>query len=55
MIDFDCGPVIEGVPLRELADDLMEMVITCASGNYTVKADRLEQYDFMFWKRAVDL
>ncbi|WP_392562678.1 altronate dehydratase family protein [Orbus sturtevantii] len=55
MIDFDCGPVIEGTSLQSLADDLLELVIKTASHDYIVKSDRLEQYDFIFWKREVSL
>lgn len=55
MIDFDCGPVIGGVPLEEVAAGLLEKVIATASGTYKVAADRLGQYDFMFWKRTLDL
>ena len=55
MIDFDCGPVIDGVPLELVADGLLEKVIRTASGEYNVKADELEQFDFMFWKRNTSL
>jgi altronate hydrolase len=55
MIDFDCGPIIEGAPLRQTAEVLFETAVACAGGDYTVKANRLEQYDFMLWKRSVDL
>ncbi|QIQ20920.1 UxaA family hydrolase [Zophobihabitans entericus] len=55
MIDFDCGPVIEGVSLQEVGEQLLERVIEAASRDYIVKADRLEQYDFLFWKRQVSL
>lgn len=55
VIDFDCGPVIDGVPLQAVAEQLLEKVIATASGEYTVKADELEQYDFLFWKREVSL
>lgn len=55
MIDFDCGPIIEGKSLDNVADNLLEVIIASASGNYEVKADRLEQYDFMFWKRNTSL
>jgi altronate hydrolase len=55
MIDFDCGPVIAGAPLGEVADRLFETVIETASGDRPVAADRLEQYDFMLWKRSLDL
>ncbi len=55
MIDFDCGPIIDGKPMHEISMKLFEKVIETASGNYKVKADRLEQYDFLFWKRSLDL
>lgn len=46
MIDYDCGPIVEGVPLPTISEGLFERVIETASGDYKVKADRLEQYDF---------
>lgn len=55
IIDFDCGPVIDGTPLSTVADALLERVIEIASHRYIVKADQLEQYDFIFWKREVSL
>ncbi len=55
MIDFNCGPVIEGESLDFIADGLLECVINTASGDYEVKADALEQYDFMFWKQNTSL
>lgn len=55
MIDFDCGPVIKGESLETVADGLLEKIIQAASGDYEVKADALEQFDFMFWKRNTSL
>lgn len=55
IIDFDCGPVIEGVPLTKVAADMLDLVIATASGQHTAKADELHQYDFMFWKRDTSL
>ncbi|MBK4734339.1 UxaA family hydrolase [Noviherbaspirillum pedocola] len=55
VIDYDCGPVIEGRPLPDVADGLLDMVIDTASGTYQAKADRLQQYDFIFWKRDISL
>lgn len=55
MIDFDCGPIIDGMPIDEIAHQLFERVIETASGQYCVKADRLKQYDFIFWKRETSL
>lgn len=55
MIDFDCGPVISGTPLPDVAEDLFKLVVQTAAGQYRVKADRLQQYDFIFWKRDISL
>ncbi|MTJ82212.1 MAG: altronate dehydratase [Telmatospirillum sp.] len=55
MIDFDCGPIIDGAPMEEVASALFETMIDVASGSRKVKADGLEQYDFMLWKRSLDL
>jgi altronate hydrolase len=55
MIDYDCGPIIEGKPLPEVARGLFDMVVATAGGQYKCKADRLQQYDFIFWKRDISL
>jgi altronate hydrolase len=55
LIDYDCGPIIEGKPLPEVAQGLFDMVVDTASGKYKCKADRLQQYDFIFWKRDISL
>lgn len=55
IIDFDCGPIIEGAPLSAIADGLFDKVIDTASGVYQTKADLLEQFDFMLWKRSLEL
>lgn len=56
IIDFNTGEVIEGTKgIDELADDLLEMVIAAASGEYLPKAVSLEQNDFIPWKRGVSL
>lgn len=55
MIDFDCGPVLKGMPLPQLADDLLGLIQKTAAGEYQSKAERLQQYDFLFWKRDISL
>ena len=55
LIDYDCGPIIEGAPLPEVARGLFDMVVATAGGKYQCKADRLQQYDFIFWKRDISL
>lgn len=55
LIDFDCGPVLDGVPLDRMADGLMSRIIAAASGAYATCADRSMQHDFLFWKRDPSL
>ena len=55
MIDFDCGPALEGKSINALARELLDVVIDTASGDYRTKAAQLQQYDFMFWKRDISL
>lgn len=55
VIDYDCGPIIEGVSLSEIADGLFEKIIATTSGTWRTKADKLEQFDFMMWKRSLEL
>ena len=55
LIDFDCGPVIDGKPIPEVAKDLLNQVIATASGRYQAKADRLAQHDFIFWRQDISL
>ncbi len=55
IIDFDCGPVVDGAPLPEVAGQLLDLVVATAGGHYAAKADRLQQYDFIFWKRDISL
>lgn len=55
LIDFNAGSIIEGSKsLDELADELMELVIEVASGKAT-KAMKLQQDDFIPWKRGLSL
>ncbi len=56
IIDLDTGPVITGdETLEQTADRIMELLIASASGQYTAKAQVLEQDDFIPWKRGVSL
>ncbi|CAG4993244.1 Altronate dehydratase [Dyadobacter sp. CECT 9275] len=55
VIDFDCGPVVDGTQsIEENAEHLLEYVIKVASGELT-KAQQLGQNDFIPWKRGVSL
>ncbi|HEY1092429.1 MAG TPA: UxaA family hydrolase, partial [Burkholderiaceae bacterium] len=55
MIDYDCGPVLAGTPPAQLAAGLLDLVRETASGAYQPQAERLQQYDFLFWKRDISL
>ena len=56
IIDVDTGPVISGLKsIPEMGDELLEYLIRVASGEVTAKADRLQQHDFIPWKRGVSL
>lgn len=56
VIDFDCGPIIEGTQtIEENAEQLLEYVIRLASGEVQTKAQQLGQDDFIPWKRGVSL
>ncbi|GAB3937417.1 UxaA family hydrolase [Mucilaginibacter myungsuensis] len=56
IIDIDCGTIIDGrETLQEVADRVMEYIISVASGETMVKADQLGQDDFIPWKRGVSL
>ena len=56
IIDYDAGSVIGGGrTIDEAGDELFELVIRVASGEVRTKAEKLEQYDFIPWKRGVSL
>jgi altronate hydrolase len=56
IIDFDCGTIIsEKRNIKEVGDELLEHIITVASGEKTTKATQLEQHDFIPWKQDISL
>jgi altronate hydrolase len=56
IIDFDCGAVIRGEKtIEEVGEEILEYLITVASGQQIPKAVQLRQYDFIPWKRGVSL
>ncbi|WP_181954753.1 UxaA family hydrolase [Chitinophaga lutea] len=56
IIDLDTGPIISGeASIDEVAARIMDLVIDTAGGQYTAKAQVLEQDDFIPWKRGVSL
>lgn len=56
IIDFDAGPIIRGEKtIEEMGDELFEMVIQVANGDFQTAAVRLGQDDFLPWKRGISL
>ena len=56
IIDFDAGPIVTGERgIEETGDELLELVISVASGELRPKAVRLGQTDFIPWKRGISL
>lgn len=56
IIDFDCGAVIRGEKtIEEVGEEILEYIISVASGQIIPKAVQLRQFDFIPWKRGVSL
>jgi len=56
VIDFDAGPVITGdKTVDQLGEELLDLSLATASGQYVPKAVALGQDDFLPWKRGVSL
>lgn len=56
IIDFNTGPVITGEKsIEEMGEELLEHIISVASGKQQTKAQQLGQDDFIPWKRGVSL
>ena len=56
IIDIDCGPIIAGEKtIAEIGKSILEYCIKAASGEVIPHAVRLNQDDFIPWKRGVSL
>ncbi len=56
IIDIDAGPVVRAEKtIEKMGEEILEFIIEVASGNIESKADRLNQDDFIPWKRGVSL
>ncbi len=56
LIDINTGPVIEGKKtIQEMGEEMLEQVIKIASGDVMSKAVKMNQHDFIPWKRGVSL
>jgi altronate hydrolase len=55
-IDLDCGVVVSGdATPAEMGARVLDLVIETASGRHATAAERLQQWDFIPWKRGVSL
>ncbi len=56
ILDFDAGPVLSGeATIDGAGEQLLELCLATASGEYRPKAVALGQDDFLPWKRGVSL
>ena len=56
IIDIDSGGVIKGEKTIEaMGEEILEYIVSVASGETTSKADQNDQNDFIPWKRGVSL
>ncbi|PHN07420.1 UxaA family hydrolase [Flavilitoribacter nigricans] len=56
IIDLDAGPIISGeATIEEIGEQLLDLIVSVASGETTAKAVGLGQDDFIPWKRGVSL
>ncbi len=56
IIDFNTGTIIDGtVNIKEAGEALLDFVIKVASGEIQTKARKLNQDDFIPWKRGMSL
>ncbi|MDO4490749.1 MAG: altronate dehydratase family protein [Lachnospiraceae bacterium] len=53
-IDFNCGVMVDGVTLDDLSDDLLEYVLSVASGKQT-KSEEAGFHDMAIFKQGVTL
>ena len=56
IIDVDTGAIIRGESsIDQMADTILETIVSVASGEVRTKAEGKGQYDFIPWKRGVSL
>ncbi len=56
LIDIDAGTIVTGLDsIESKGEEILEFIIRTASGEYTPKAVRLGQDDFIPWKRGISL
>ena len=56
IIDIDTGAVIRGeTTIERVGESMLNLIVNVASGKVRTKAEKLDQNDFIPWKRGVSL
>jgi altronate hydrolase len=56
IIDIDTGAVIRGeTTIERVGESMLDLIVDVASGKVRTKAEKLDQNDFIPWKRGVSL
>jgi altronate hydrolase len=56
IIDIDTGPIISGKStIEQMGEQILEVIVQVASGQFLTKAEQKNQEDFIPWKRGVSL
>jgi altronate hydrolase len=56
IIDIDTGAVIRGeTTIERVGEAMLGLIVDVASGKVRTKAEKLDQNDFIPWKRGVSL
>jgi altronate hydrolase len=56
IIDLDTGAVIRGeTTIERVGESMLDLIVDVASGKVRTKAEKLDQNDFIPWKRGVSL
>ena len=54
-IDFNAGQLLEGKPVKELADEFLDYIIKVASGELHTKSEALDKHELAIFKDGVTL
>ncbi len=56
IIDIDTGPIISGEStIEQMGEEILDLIVQVASGQFRTKAEQKNQEDFIPWKRGVSL
>src|SRR6266700_3605732 len=56
IIDIDTGPIISGEStIEQMGEQILDLLVQVASGQFRTKAEQKNQEDFIPWKRGISL